>query len=142
MIMFLAELNGIQCWNTDIGNTQEKICIVAGKEFACVIGLKGHTLLSIELSMVSNQAVYVGMNSSQTSWRQMGFFPSKANHDIWMKACDDHSNYIVAYLDDLLVASKDPSVYIKEFQESFTFKLKAGYWTSFLSSCCGLLVPR
>ena len=129
MIMFLAELNGLQTWNTDIGNaylesyTQEKIYIVAGKEFACV-GLEGHTL-------IVNRALY-GLKSSGLRWhelfsdvmRQMGFFPSKADHDIWMKDMGDHYDYIVAYVDDLLVASKNPSAYTDELQQRFGFKLK------------------
>jgi hypothetical protein len=38
----------------------------------------------------------------------MGFIQSKADHDIWMKDAGDHWDYIVAYVDDLLIASKDP----------------------------------
>ena len=89
MIMFLAELNGLQSWSTDIGNaylesyTKEKIFIIAGKEFASV-GLEGHVL-------IINRALY-GLKSSGICWhkvfsdvlRQMGFFPSKADHDLWM----------------------------------------------------------
>ena len=36
---FLAELNGLELWGTDIGNaylesyTSEKVCIIAGPEF-------------------------------------------------------------------------------------------------------------
>jgi hypothetical protein len=53
MIMFLAELNGLDFWSTDIGNaclksnTMEKIYIIGGKEFACV-GLEGHTLVVVK----------------------------------------------------------------------------------------------
>ena len=40
LVLFLAELNGLQPWATDIGNahleaeTKEKLCITAGPEFA------------------------------------------------------------------------------------------------------------
>ncbi|MGL5917965.1 MAG: reverse transcriptase domain-containing protein, partial [Cetobacterium sp.] len=130
MVMFLAELNDLQTWNTDIGNaylesyTQEKLYIIAGKEFACV-GLEGCTLVVV-------RALY-GLKSSGLRWhelfadvmREMGFFPSKADYDIWMKEIDgDHYDYIVAYVDDLLIASKNPSQYTDEFQERFAFKLK------------------
>ena len=39
LVLFLAELNGLQAWSTDIGNvyleakTKEKVYIVAGPEF-------------------------------------------------------------------------------------------------------------
>ena len=129
MITFLAELNALDLWSTDIGNaylesnTQEKVYIVAGKEFACV-GLEGHTLVIVK-------ALY-GLKSSGLRWheviadvlRQMGFFPSKADNDVWMKQQDDHYDYIVVYVDDLLLAAKDPSVYTKELEERFGFKLK------------------
>jgi hypothetical protein len=46
-MIFLAELNQLELWATDIGNayleayTLEKVCIKAGKEFG---DLEGHTL--------------------------------------------------------------------------------------------------
>jgi hypothetical protein len=136
IVMFLAELNGLDTWSTDIGNayleshTQEKVYIVAGKEFACV-GLEGHVL-------IINKALY-GLKSSGLRWheliadvlRQMGFFPTKADHDIWMKDCGDHYTYIVLYVDDLLIAAKDPSIYTKELEERFGFKLKGTGPTSY-----------
>jgi len=39
MIAFIAELNGLETWSTDIGSayleaeTKEKVCIIAGPEF-------------------------------------------------------------------------------------------------------------
>ena len=136
MITFLAELNGLELWSTDIGNaylesnTKEKVYIVAGKEFECV-GLDGHTL-------VIAKALY-GLKSSGLRWhevisdvlRQMGFFPTKADHDIWMKASDGHYTYIVLYVDDLLIASKDPASIIKELEERFGFTLKGTGPTKF-----------
>ena len=48
VITFPAELNGMELWNTDIGNahleshTSEKVCFVAGAEFGELVG---HTLI-------------------------------------------------------------------------------------------------
>ena len=48
MCIFLAELNGLEAYATDIGNayleatTQEKVCIEVGNEFG---DLKGHSLI-------------------------------------------------------------------------------------------------
>ena len=86
--MFLAELNGLEVWSTDIGNayleakTKEKVYIVAGPEFG---DREGHIL-------VFNKALY-GLKSSGLKWhekfadtlRSMGFVPSKAENDIWMR---------------------------------------------------------
>ena len=48
MLLFIAELNGIEIWGTNIGNaylealTSEYVCFVAGPEFRL---LEGHLLL-------------------------------------------------------------------------------------------------
>jgi hypothetical protein len=101
MLAFLAELNKLELWATDMGSaylesyTKEKVYIVAGPEFGerC-----GHTLIIV-------RALY-GLKSSGLRWherhsdvlRSMGFFPSKAEQDIWMRRVDDHYEYIVAGL--------------------------------------------
>ena len=48
IVLFLAEINNLNTWATDIGNvylksnTKEKVCIIAGKEFG---NLEGHLLI-------------------------------------------------------------------------------------------------
>ena len=48
MRIFLAELNGVEAWATDIGNTyleaetSEKVCVVTSPKFG---ELEGHTLV-------------------------------------------------------------------------------------------------
>ena len=111
VITFLSELNGLELWNTDIGNahleshTSEKVCFVAGAEFG---ELAGHTLIICKAQH--------GLKSSGKCWhdrlhdvlRSMGFTPSKAEEDIWMRDCGDHYEYIGVYVDDLIIASKNP----------------------------------
>ena len=86
-ITFLAELNDLELWNTDIGNaylesyTSEKVSFIAGSEFG---NYAGHTM--------TRKAQY-GLKSSGKCWHDrlydvltwMGYFPSKAEPDIWMK---------------------------------------------------------
>lgn len=129
MTIFLAELNGLQFWSTDIGNaylesnTMEKVYIVGGPEFARA-NLEGHTLVIVK-------ALY-GLKSSGARWwevladvlRQMGFIPSKADRDIWIRPKTDHYEYIVVYVDDLGVASKVPDDIIKDLEVRYGFKLK------------------
>ena len=51
MLFFLAELNGLETYATDIGNayleakTAEKVCIIAGPEFG---DREGHTLIIVK----------------------------------------------------------------------------------------------
>ena len=128
LVTFLAELNELELWGTDIGNaylesfTKEKVCFVAGPEFG---EFEGHTL-------VIRKALY-GLKSSGKCWHDklhdvlidMGFFPSKAEEDIWMRDCGDHYEYIAVYVDDLLIASKEPQGIIDALtSKPNNFKLK------------------
>ena len=127
LVVFIAELNRLSLWGADVGNayleakTKEKVYIIAGGEFGA---LEGHTLLI-------DKALY-GLRSSGLCWHQrfsdvmrsMGFFQSKAEGDIWMRACDDHYEYVAVYVDDLLIASKDPESITNALQEIHKFKLK------------------
>ena len=65
MLTFIAELNDLQIWCTDIGNayleslTREKVYIVAGPEFG---DREGHTLIIVK-------ALY-GLKSSGLRWHE------------------------------------------------------------------------
>jgi hypothetical protein len=54
----------------------------------------------------------------------MGFTPSKAESDIWMRENKGLYEYIVVYIDDLLIAARDPKSIVQSLQEKHTFKLK------------------
>jgi len=41
-----------------------------------------------------------------------------------MRACDDHYEYIAAYVDDLAIASRDPKAITTELEDKYKFKLK------------------
>jgi Reverse transcriptase (RNA-dependent DNA polymerase) len=127
LVVFLAELNKLQLWGADVGNayleakTKERVYIVAGPEFG---SLEGHTLLI-------DKALY-GLRSSGLCWHQrfsdvlrsMGFIPSKAEADIWMRENNMLYEYIAVYVDDLLIAAVNPEAIVKELSEKHKFKLK------------------
>ena len=54
----------------------------------------------------------------------MGWKPCKLEPDVWLKRVDDHYEYIATYVDDLLIASKNPKAVTDELMERFKFKLK------------------
>ena len=99
-MLFLAELNNLDLWGTDIGNayleakTREKLYIVAGPEFG---DRAGHTL-------IVQRALY-GLRLSGKMWgerssdvfRAMGFVQSRTQDDIWMRNRGDHYEYIARY---------------------------------------------
>ena len=139
IVTFLAELNDLELWGTDIGNaylesyTKEKVAFVAGPEFG---EKEGHTFIILK-------AQY-GLKSSGARWHDrlfdvltsMGFTPSKAEGDIWMRAMDGHYEYIAVYVDDLMIASKDPkSITDSLMAEPHNFKLKGTGPMSFHLGC-------
>ena len=108
MMIFLAELNGMETWATDIGNayleaeTKEKVYIVAGPEFG---ERQGHVLII--------HKALCGLRTSGLRWheklsvclREMGFEPCKAEPDIWMRRKGDLCEYVGVYVDDLAIVS-------------------------------------
>jgi hypothetical protein len=54
--------------------------------------------------------------------RSVGYRPTKADTDFWMKDCGDHYEYIATYVDDVLVYSKYPMRRIKELQLDYVLK--------------------
>ena len=138
MLTFLAELNNMELWATDIGNaylesyTKEKVFIVAGPEFG---DREGHTL-------IISKALY-GLRSSGLMWsqrfadalRDMGFTLSKAEKDIWMRDMGDHYEYIAVYVDDLMIVSRNPSDIVAQLEGPYTFKLKGTGPISFHLGC-------
>jgi len=137
-LLFIAELNGLETWTTDIGNayleaeTLERVYIVAGPEFG---ELQGH-------SLVIFKALY-GLRSSGLRWyqrlseclREMGFFQSKAEPEIWMHRCGDLYEYIGVYVDDLAIISSAPQDIIDVLQTKYKFKLKGTGPISFHLGC-------
>ena len=127
LLIFLAELNELETWATDIGNayleakTSEKVYIVAGPEFG---DRESHIL-------VIHKALY-GLRTSGLRWherladclRDMGFSPCWAEPDIWMRANDDVWEYIAVYVDDLAIAAKQPKEIVKLLVNKYNFKLK------------------
>jgi len=127
MVLFLAKLNGLTTWATDIGNayleadTMEKVYIIAGPEFGT---LQGHTLIIVK-------ALY-GLRSSGLRWHEkfadcltdLGFQPSKAEPDIWMRRNGEIYEYVAVYVDDLAIAMSDPKAFTSILESRYGFKLK------------------
>jgi Reverse transcriptase (RNA-dependent DNA polymerase) len=138
MIIFLSELNGMETWAADVGNayleakTSERVYIIGGPEFA---EHEGHVL-------VIYKALY-GLCSSGKMWaqrfsdclREMGFIPSKAEPEIWMRHCGDKWEYIGTYIDDCAAALPNPKAIMDELTDRYKFKLKGVGPISFHLGC-------
>ena len=55
---------------------------------------------------------------------ELGFIPSKAENDIWMRSRSNHYEYIACYVDDLAIVSQNPQGIIDKFKNPYNFKLK------------------
>ena len=55
--------------------------------------------------------------------------------DIWMKDCDTFYKYIAVYIDDLLIASRDPKSIVKNLEDTHKFKLKGTWAISYHLGC-------
>jgi Reverse transcriptase (RNA-dependent DNA polymerase) len=129
-MMFMAELNNLEFRATDIGNAYleafaaENVYIIAGPEFG---KLEGYAL-------VISTALY-GLQSSGAHWHdrfadcmsELGFFPCKAEPDIWMRNSENIYECIAAYVDDLAIAMKNPKAFVDILEWTYQFKTKG--WT-------------
>jgi hypothetical protein len=129
LIAFLAEHNKLKLWSTDIGNayleahTKEKLVIIAGDKFG---KLAGHVLII--------RKVLYGLRTSGLRWHQrfaqvlveLGFTPCKAEPDIWIRSSTDgtHYEYVAVYVDDLMIAMRDPQPFVDILTQRYKFKLK------------------
>jgi Reverse transcriptase (RNA-dependent DNA polymerase) len=101
------------------GTTKESVYIIAGTEFGELAGKP----------LIIDRDLY-GLKSSSTRFdehlsaklRSMGYRPTKAETDFWMKDCGSHYEYIATYVHDVLVYSKDTIKTIEELQRDYILK--------------------
>ena len=118
--IFLAMLNGMKILAADISSaylmaqTKEKMYTRLGPEF----GEWGGKLAVID------KALYGLIGSCAQFHRhlcveldQLGFFPSKADQDLWMRDAGDHYEYVAKYIDDLLIISKSPMAILDQLKK-------------------------
>ena len=52
----------------------------------------------------------------------MGFVPSRADPNIWMRDAGDHWEYLAVYVDDLMAIMKDPDKFFEEISKHYKLK--------------------
>ena len=55
--------------------------------------------------------------------REMGFKPTQADCDFWIRECEDYYEYIAVIVDDLLIFSRDPDSIIDTLKTKYNYKL-------------------
>ena len=125
LAFLLASMNGLQICAADIGNaflhgkTREKVYVIAGAEFDDLNGLP----------MIIDKGLY-GLKSSSARFhehlaaklRRMGYLPSRADPDLWMKDMGTYYSYIATYIDDILAIDRDPLKIINEIKKDYILK--------------------
>ena len=126
LLFLLAAVNGLEVRAADISNaylyskTQEKCMILAGPEFGPELAGK---LIIIFKSLYGLKSAAARFHEHLgVTLRKMGYRPSKGEPNLWMKDCEEHYEYIATYVDDLMIASKDPDGVIKTVKETYDLK--------------------
>jgi len=127
LMFLLAEKQNLRCCAADIGNaflygkSREKCYIRAGPEFGPALCGK---------RLIVDKSLY-GLKSSAArfhehcaaKFRSMGYVPSRADDDLWVKTHDDgHHSYIASYVDDVISWHRDPMSVIQELQKDYILK--------------------
>jgi hypothetical protein len=127
ILFVVAALMELDVVAADVGSayiqayTSEKVYAIAGPEFG---KLEGRKLIVV-------RALY-GLKSSGAMWhaklaenlRDMGYRPTKADYDCWIRERGDHYEYVAVIVDDLLVFSHEPNTVIQPLQEIYGYTLK------------------
>ena len=127
IMLFLVELNKLDMWITDIGNsyleakTSKKVYIIAGPEFG---EKQGATL-------VIHNELY-DLRSSGQQWhtklsdglQYMGFSSYKVEPYIWMIKSVELWKYIAVDVDNIIFVLRDPAQFVKELEDTYKYKLK------------------
>ena len=116
-IAFLSELNQQQHMQCDIGNdylesyTNKKVFFNTGPEFG---PLTGHTLVIVKALYGLCSSGLCFHDKLADTLHMMGFFPTYANHDVWMQDPTDPTSmydYVVVYVDNLFASMSDPAAF-------------------------------
>ena len=123
----LAHMNGLLVCAGDVGNaflygkTKEKLYIIAGPEFGPELEGK---IMFIDKSLYGLRSSAARFHEHlSTKVRKMGFRPSKADPDLWIrKHQDGHYEYLARFVDDVIAFAKDPMSIMKELEKTYTMK--------------------
>ena len=127
ILFLIAQVSGLDLMTADVGNAfptapvAEKVYAVAGAEF----GDKQGSIVEIV------KALY-GLSGSSRAFADfladllltLGFAPSRADPDLWLRKSDDHDgyDYIATHVDDIICVAKNPQHYIALIEQHFALR--------------------
>jgi hypothetical protein len=101
--------------------TIENIYTVLGPEFGEWAGLK---VIIIKASYGLKLSSHMWWSKLADSMIAMGFRPSKADYNIWMRKQDSHYEYVAVVVDDLLIFSENPQGIIGPLLDVSKYEMK------------------
>jgi hypothetical protein len=122
----MARMNGLSVCIGDAENaflygiTKEKYYIIDGPEFGPDVHGRRLVIYKSLYGLKSSAARFHEHLSEKL--KLLGFVPSKADPDLWMKKCGDHYEYVARYVDDVIAFSKDPMQIMKALEETYVMK--------------------
>ena len=138
-VLTIAEMNKLNVCAADAGNaflcgrTREKVCVIAGPEF----GLDEGKRMIVEKGLCGLRTSGARFHETLAAvLRNMGFKPSKADDDLWIRPqtdpeIGDHCECVATCVDDLLAFSRDPGPIVQQMQQHLT-RLRSGLFNQLL----------
>lgn len=129
--LLVAALNGLELLAGDIQNafleapTKEKIFFYAGNEWKAD---EGRVVVVVRaLYGLKSSALQFRNHLADTLGNKLGFKPSLADPDLWMKPMSAQDGfqyyaYILVYVDDILIIDKNPGEFMEMIKDDFTLK--------------------
>ncbi len=126
IVFVIAQLNRLLILAGDVGNaffygiTIECVYIIAGPEFGPELCGKILIIYKALYGLKPSSARFHEHLSA--TLRNMGYKPTSADFDLWIKNKCDHYGYICRYVDDMIILSKDPMTLMQELKGTYTMK--------------------
>ena len=125
LLFLITTLHKLDLLAADVANAylnginKARVYIIAGPEFGERQGMK--LIIYKGLYGLAGSGARFHEHLSATL-RNLGFKPSKADPNLWIRDLGTHYEYIGTYVDDLLIASKDAQSIIKELESNYILK--------------------
>ena len=119
----MAQILGLLVCAGDVGNaflygrTREQVYLIAGVEFGPKIAGKRMIIFKSLYGLKMLSARFHEHLSERL--KKMGYVPSKAYLDLWIKRNGDHYEFIAWFVDDVISFSKDPISVMNELKKTY-----------------------
>ena len=124
ILLTIAAKYGLKVVSRDVGNAfphaepLEKVCTVAGPEFGEREGCLAEIVRNMHGMASASRAFSLFFGDFTHS---LGFVPTRADQDIWIKSEDDGKlyQYTSTHVDDFLIIGKNPMKLMDDFIKNF-----------------------